>query len=289
MLVRNVMFLTIWLVIIFFSRYVIAEDSRLLATGGVTQVEGSAGGGIVPWAVISGYANEGEIGFTLVDSHLSTDDFKLDVYGIAIGIDNRYEISFTEQSFDLGPLQTNLGLPSNKLKQSIVGAKVKLFGDLLYQSWPQISLGMQYKKVEDFTIPNLVGATDSSGTDIYLSASKLWLNGVAGIPLLVNATVRSTEANQMGLLGFGGDLNTARKTMWEINTSLLITRKLVVGYEFRQKPDNLSFAREQHWQDVYLAWFYDKSISGVLAWVDIGSVAGLQDQQGLYLSFQATF
>ncbi|HIQ51993.1 MAG TPA: DUF3034 family protein, partial [Pseudomonas pachastrellae] len=28
---------------------------RLLATGGVTNIEGSAGGGIVPWAVLSGY------------------------------------------------------------------------------------------------------------------------------------------------------------------------------------------------------------------------------------------
>ncbi|MEE3191298.1 MAG: DUF3034 family protein, partial [Pseudomonadota bacterium] len=34
--------------------------SRLIATSGVTQLEGGAGGGLTPWAVISGYADEGE-------------------------------------------------------------------------------------------------------------------------------------------------------------------------------------------------------------------------------------
>ncbi|OYW32390.1 MAG: hypothetical protein B7Z51_03330, partial [Methyloversatilis sp. 12-65-5] len=28
---------------------------RLIATGGVTQIEGAAGGGLNPWAVIAGY------------------------------------------------------------------------------------------------------------------------------------------------------------------------------------------------------------------------------------------
>jgi len=35
---------------------------RLLATGGVTNIEGSAGGGIVPWAVLSGYGTRDEWG-----------------------------------------------------------------------------------------------------------------------------------------------------------------------------------------------------------------------------------
>lgn len=271
------------------ARGVFGEDSKIIATGGVTQVEGSAGGGIVPWAVIGGYAQQGEFGVTAFDSYVSTDDFTLNAYGIAIGVDNRYEISFAKQTLDLGPLQANLGLPSNELKQNIFGAKIKLFGDLIYSTSPQISLGAQYKKVDDFTIPGLVGATDSSGVDLYLSASKLWLDGIAGYPLLANMTIRSTDANQMGLLGFGGGLSSGRQSMWEINTSLLLSRELVLGFEFRQKPDNLSFATEQHWQVLYLAWFYDKSISGTLAWVDLGSIASLPNQQGVYLSLQATF
>ena len=32
-----------------------AEQGRLLATGGATSIDGAAGGGIVPWAVLAGY------------------------------------------------------------------------------------------------------------------------------------------------------------------------------------------------------------------------------------------
>lgn len=38
---------------------------RLLATGGVTQIEGAAGGGLMPWAVISGYGTDQQIGGSL--------------------------------------------------------------------------------------------------------------------------------------------------------------------------------------------------------------------------------
>lgn len=37
-------------------------SSRLLATGGVMQIEGSAGGGAVPWALIAGLGTDTQIG-----------------------------------------------------------------------------------------------------------------------------------------------------------------------------------------------------------------------------------
>ena len=36
----------------------IAGQGKLLGTPGVSQVEGSAGGGLVPWAQLAGYASE---------------------------------------------------------------------------------------------------------------------------------------------------------------------------------------------------------------------------------------
>jgi len=36
-------------------------DSRLLGTSGVTGLEGGAGGGLTPWAVISGYSDDSEV------------------------------------------------------------------------------------------------------------------------------------------------------------------------------------------------------------------------------------
>ena len=33
------------------------DQGKLLATGGVSQVEGAGGGGLVPWALITGYGS----------------------------------------------------------------------------------------------------------------------------------------------------------------------------------------------------------------------------------------
>ena len=65
-----------------------AGDGRLLATGGATQVEGSAGGGIVPWAVLSGYGTAGQHGGTAFATRVDTGDYALTSYGAAYAWDN---------------------------------------------------------------------------------------------------------------------------------------------------------------------------------------------------------
>ena len=64
-------------------------------------------------------------------------------------------------------------------------------------------------------------------------------------------------------------------------------RHLAFGIEYRQKPDNLSFAREEDWNDVFIAWFPNKHINVTAAWADLGDIAGVKDQQGWYLSLTA--
>ena len=44
-----------------YSSFAIAGD-RLLATGGVMQIEGAGGGGLTPWALISGYGTDKQVG-----------------------------------------------------------------------------------------------------------------------------------------------------------------------------------------------------------------------------------
>ena len=39
-----------------------ADTGKLLLTGGVSTIAGSAGGGLTPWAVIGSNATEGEVG-----------------------------------------------------------------------------------------------------------------------------------------------------------------------------------------------------------------------------------
>ena len=263
--------------------------SRLLATGGVPQLEGTAGGGLVPWAVLTGYGQDKEWGGEFSLMHARTDDFDMTVAAGSVAFNNRVELSAAAQLLDIDTLADAAGLPDNTLSQLVLGAKVRLTGDLIYGKLPQISAGVQYKRNLDFDVPALAGARDDDGFDFYASATKLWLGALHGYPLLTNVTVRASRANQLGLLGFGGDQGDAWEPLFEGSIGVLLRRDLLLGYEYRQKPDNLSFADEDDWQDVFLAWFPNKRFSIVGAWADLGSIGGMSDQKGFYVSVETSF
>ncbi|WP_434949868.1 DUF3034 family protein [Shewanella sp. HL-SH4] len=256
-----------------------AESSRIIATGGASEIEGSAGGGIVPWAVINGYGSSGEWAATAMATQVAVDDFTLNVVGASVSYDNQFELSIAKQTFSLDSLGGELG-------QDILGIKYKLAGELLYSSMPQISVGMQYKKVDDFGLPSAVGAQDDSGLDIYLASSKVILDAIAGRNLLLNATVRATKANQIGLLGFGSVNSNDYQLMLEGSVAVLLRDDLALGYEYRQKPNQLDFAKEDDWQDIFLAWFVNKHFSVTAAYADLGDIAGFEQQKGWYLSVE---
>lgn len=69
----------------------LGDNGRLIATGGATSIEGSAGGGITPWAVITGYSEQGEWGATAFATHINLPDYNLDVAGLAVAYGNRVE------------------------------------------------------------------------------------------------------------------------------------------------------------------------------------------------------
>ncbi len=265
-----------------------AGDGRLIATGGVTEVEGSAGGGLVPWAVLAGYGTSDESGGSVFRTQLQLPDYRLDSYGAAFTIHNRLELSIAQQRFDLGTLGKAIGMPGAALKQDILGAKVRLAGDLVYGELPQVSIGVQQKRDLDFTIPKLVGARSASGTDVYITATHLELAALGGYDLLWSLGMRSSKANQFGLLGFGGDRGN-RRWLAEGSLATLFSPNWAVGIEYRQKPDHLSFAHEDNAADMFLAWFPNKHLALVAAYVDLGSIAGLKRQRGTYLSMQGSF
>lgn len=262
--------------------------SRQLGTGAVMQIEGSSGSGIVPWATIAGYGESDETDVTAAYTFLDTDDYEFEAHGVAVGWHNRLEFSLARQSLDLVTLGPAIGLPGASLRQDVLGVKVRLAGNLVYTKMPQIAFGVQYKKNKNFTIPGLVGAGDDSGVDYYLSASKLFLAKPFGFNGFATVTLRSTKANETGLLGFGGDLGSRHLNV-ETSLGLFLNSSWAVGFDFRQKHSNLSFASESHWRDVFLAWVPNRHLSLVVAYADIGDVATLKDQQGLYLSINGSF
>lgn len=273
-----------------------AQDmGKLLATGGVSQVEGAGGGGLTPWALITGYGSKESFGANAHYTHLRTQDYSLGTYGVALGVRDRVEFSFAKQEFkgSLAPLN------DLNIKQDIFGAKVKVIGDAIYDqdSWrPQIAVGLQYKRnggiggLGALGVNNVkqLGAKDDSGTDYYVSATKLLLDQ----SLLLNATIRATKANQMGLLGFGGDLRDRYQARFESSIAYLFHRQWAAGAEYRQKSNNLSVDKnEKDWYDVFVAYFPTRNVSLTAAYVDLGQITVFNNkrQRGPYLSLQVGF
>lgn len=261
---------------------------RLIATGGVSQIEGAAGGGLTPWALIAGYGTRDEIGVTGYYTQLKLTDFRLHSTGIAVGIHDRVELSLARQRLELGTT-----VPGQVIDQDIVGVKWKLGGDAVFDqdTWqPQVALGLQYKHNRDYDfVPKLLGAKSASGVDIYVSATKLYLAGLAGRNVLLNATVRGTRANQMGLLGFGGDRSNAYSAQFEGSAAVFLNDRLAVGMEYRHKPNNLSIYREDNYQDIFIAWMPNKRVSMTFAYAQLGTVADKADQSALYASLQFAY
>jgi hypothetical protein len=264
-------------------------SGKLLLTGGVTNVEGAGGSGLTTWATITGYETQEGWGGNVHYTDVELPDFKLRTYGVAVGLFDRVELSYARQNFDTGSTGGKLGLGDGyTFDQDVVGAKVRVAGDAIYDknAWmPQISVGAEYKKADRGAIIHAVGGKDDSGVDYYVAATKVLLDQ----SLVLDGTIRATKANQFGLLGFGGDKSNGYSAQFEGTAAYLVTKHLAVGADYRTKPDNLGFAKEDDSWDAFAAYAINKHLSVTAAYVDLGSIATFKGQRGAYLSLQAGF
>jgi hypothetical protein len=294
--------------------------SSLLLSGGVTSFEGTAGGGITPWALISGYSSKEEINGTANLQLLQIGDYQLTTAGVSVGIYDRVEVSLQRQSLDVSDgitsnvfsLLTDGAVPTapgTDIEQDIIGVKVKLFGDALFAEkpyLPQVSLGLQYKKNRDFDtslpipsgdvplpgqgVPQIVGATEDSGLDIYISATNVWLGGAFGKNLLVNLTARATKANTFGLLGFESANDDSYDIEFEGSLAIIPTPNTAIGIEWRTQSNRLGgLAEEETVTDFFIGYFPSKSWSALLSYVDIGNLPFETEANGFYLTVTANW
>ncbi|MBU6502174.1 MAG: DUF3034 family protein [Burkholderiales bacterium] len=285
----------------------LADTGKLLLTGGVSSVDGAAGGGLTPWAVIGTNATADEVGGSAYLSRVNTQDYGLTGYGAAIGIHDRYEFSVGRQDFNTGITGAALGLPGLHLRQTIVGVKARVAGDAILNSdsWmPQVAVGAEFKSLDSSGLDGTLAALGAkrSGVDFYVSATKLFL----GQSLLVNGTLRATKANENGLLGFGATLGNPHNSYQlepEVSVAYLLSKNVAIGGEYRLMPNNLEDAgraaglgdglRSQDWKDLFVAWAPTKHLSITLAYVDLGVIVPAttnnRRQTGTYLSAQLAF
>lgn len=260
---------------------------KLVLTNGVSAIEGAGGGGIATWATIAGRETDRGVGVAAHATIVELPDFGWQSHGVALGIANRVELSYARQNFDTRDVGTALGLGEGyTLNQDVFGAKLRLFGDLVYGDplLPQVSVAVQHKRNLDGQVAFAVGAADDEGTDFLLSASKLFLSH----SILASATARLTSANQTGLLGFGSAAGAARALQFEGSLGYQLSRRAVLGAEFRTKPDNLGLG-ENDWFDIFGAYAVTDNVTVTVAYADLGSIATFDGQRGGFLSAQLAF
>lgn len=275
--------------------FIVPDQGKLLLTAGFNDADGAGGGGLVPFAFITGYGSSDSYGVNAHYTYAPLKDFELKTYGIGVGLLDRVELTITRQDFEA----TDTALDGVGVSQNVFGLKVRVLGDAVYgqDSWiPQVAVGVQHKRhrgIEDagaLVSPKQLGARHENGTDYYVAATKVLLQQ----SLLLNAVARYTKANQIGLLGFGGDRDGGYGIEFEGTIAYVLTRKVALGAEFRSKPHNLTVDDEDAAWDAFVAWAPTRNVSVVAAYLNLGSILApvtteTSDQDGPYVSLQVGF
>lgn len=239
------------------------NDGKVLLTGGVVTIDGAGGGGITPWATISGYGTRDGINGGLHYTYAYLPNYSLSSYGATVGFFDRFELSYTRSTLPTGSTFDTVGLladilpgivgdtgiePFNTtIEMDVFGAKLRVLGDAVYTSdslIPQVAIGGFYKDNKNKDLLNTLQAAKAKDWEAYVAITKIYFP----FSTLVNVTGRYTAANQTGLTGFGfkdrtdgGDGGTDKKKelRLEVSIATLVAKNTAFGMEYAQHGDFL--------------------------------------------------
>ncbi|WP_096893870.1 DUF3034 family protein [Candidatus Scalindua japonica] len=199
----------------------------------------------------------------------------------------RFELGYALNHFGLGKLPEDIETATgvNTIEDSVYlhnfNARLQLLQEGEFKkSWmPALTLGIHYKKNEDTSVIDKrlggvfsdIGIEDNDGVDVTLYASKMITS--LSRPLMLNAGIRSTEAAQIGLFGFTDE----RRTVFEGNFGVLVLDNLVIGGEYRQKPDEFDaisglVEEEDDWWDGFITYIASDNLTMSVAFANFGDV-----------------
>lgn len=238
------------------------NDGKVLLTGGVISIDGAGGGGITPWAVISGYGTRDGINGGLHYTYAQLPNYSLNSYGATVGFFDRFELSYTRSVLPTGSTFNTVGLladtvpggtgdtgiePFNTtIEMEVYGGKLRLFGDAVYRSdslIPQVAIGAFYKDNKNKDLLRTLQAAKARDWEAYVSLTKVYFP----FSTLINLTGRYTAANQTGLTGFGykdrtsenGETDDKKEFRIEGSVAVLVAKNTVFGVEYAQHGDFL--------------------------------------------------
>ena len=90
------------------------------------------------------------------------------------------------------------------------------------------------------------------------------------------------------MLGFGGNLG-GWQLLAEGSVGAFVTDHVVLGAEYRQKPNDLSAFREDDFKDVFVSYLPLKYLAVTAAFADLGNIADKPGQRGYYVSIQGSW
>ena len=215
----------------------------------------------------------GELGFSAYGTRAGTQDYALSSYGqAAIGWQDRVELSLARQDFDAAPAFALNGIapfgvaPGQHIKMDVLGLKVKLLGDAILDAdtWvPQVALGLEHKQVRPGSLQSVLDflGTKTSGTDLYLSATKLLLDK----SLLLNTTLRYTMPAKTACWALARPrlARTAAACSPSFRSPTCCGTNLAVGPSTASSPTTCrpwvrqpawGRAARDDWKDVFIAW-----------------------------------
>ena len=146
---------------------------------------------------------------------------------------------------------------------------------------PAVVIGAQFKvnggimSIDDTLGGALtsIGLEKSNGVDFTLHMSKMFPTLAFGRPLILTFGVRNSKASNIGYTGFGDKC----RTTIECDVACLVTDRIAVGYEYRQKDnpyDTVSgiMGDEDDWHAIRAAYIVDDHFTIAGGWAYLGPV-----------------
>lgn len=271
-------------------------------------IEGYGGGAITPMAYLVNPGKSGQVAGmpSLSFTNVVAGGKNLQAVSVSETFWKRIEFSYAADRFGIGSLDEDIrsatGVDIGRDEVYLHNFNIR--GLLVEENsgglaLPAVTAGVHFKVNDGIADVNhrLAGALDSigydkaNGVDFTLTASKTLVNDLTfKRPLILTAGLRSSNAAQLGLLGFGHE----RALTCEGSVVYLPTDWLLVGYEFRQKSNPYDkihglIGDEDNWHAICASWLINKNMTLVGGWGIFGNLANSREDGAWFLQLKVEF
>ena len=215
-------------------------------------IEGVGGGLLTPMAYLVNPEPEGALFGkpSVALSYANMNDKNLDAISVTETFGGWIEFGYAANRLGLGSLprdihdatgldieESDLWLHHFNLRMLLVKEGTCCGGFAM----PAVTAGVHFKYnagIRDINerlggILSTLGLRRENGEDFTLTATKTIGPEILGRPVIVTAGLRESQGAQLGFMGFGRDYETT----FEGSIACLACDRLVLAYEYRQKPD----------------------------------------------------